>query len=411
MSGSPEERLQRLLGGDDLAELRKRLRRSFERANLDKRQAIIRLGEVSTREYEILASLMGRPTRHASSIQIDVVTIDAALSRAGIAPSLKAALERLDGPIIHLPTARTERLSRWTSVVEGTRHPDLVRLLQTAKGLGLLKRLAKQDPDAADGLRDRADLVLHRLPVKGLPRAQIAAEVFGDAHGLDSGQPEATLILAVLRQSELKSPKDSETELLDEECDRTLWARAGVMVNELARPALFLNIPWQDGANFPASTGEPAYASLRTLLRSTPAFAVANRSVYVCENANLVAIAADQLGRHCAPLVCTDGMPAAAQRTLLTLLTKAGAKLMYHGDFDWPGLNIANFVIRSFGAQPWRLSACDYLVHAINPSGHRLTGKPTLASWDASLALAMQARGLVIAEEAIASTLLQDLKN
>jgi len=30
---------------------------------------------------------------------------------------------------------------------------------------------------------------------------------------------------------------------LQEERDRSVWARAGILVNELARPALFLNLP------------------------------------------------------------------------------------------------------------------------------------------------------------------------
>jgi uncharacterized protein (TIGR02679 family) len=411
MSQVSEERLRRLLGGGDLAGLRARLRRHFERAQLGAPPGIIRLGEVSTREYEALASLMGRPARHASSIQVDIAAIDVALHRAGIASSLKTALELLDGPITHLPTARAEALSRWAAVAQGATYPDLAGLLQTARGLGLLKRLAKQDPAMADRLRDRADLVLHHLPVKGRPRAQIAAEVLGDAHGLDSGQPTATLVLAVLRQWELKGSEASETDPLEEERDRTVWARVGVLVNELARPALFLNMPTQDGATFAAQAGEPAYVSLYTLVRSPPAFAVAGRTIYICENANLVAIAADQLGSRCSPLVCTDGMPAAAQRTLLAELAKAGATLMYHGDFDWPGLNIANFVIRSFDAQPWRLGASDYAAHVINPSAQSLTGTPTLASWDAALAPAMEMRGSAIPEEAISATLLHDLKN
>jgi uncharacterized protein (TIGR02679 family) len=411
MSRAAEERLGRLLGGDDLAGLRVRLRRHFEWAQFDAPPGTIRLGEISPREYEVLASLMGRPMRQASSIQVDIAAIDVALRRAGIASSLKAALELLDGPITHLPSARAETLSRWALVVQGAKHPDLARLLRTARGLGLLKRFAKQDPATAGRLRDRADLVLHHLPVKGRPSAQIAAEVLGDAHGLDSGQPTASLVLAVLRQGELKGSEASETDLLEEERDRTVWARAGVLVNELAKPALFLNMQTQDGATFAAQAGEPAYVSLYTLVRSPPALAVAGCTVYVCENANLVAIAADQLGPRCSPLVCTDGMPAAAQRTLLAQLAKAGATLMYHGDFDWPGLHIANFVIRSFRAQPWRLGASDYTAHAINSSGQSLLGKPAPASWDAALATAMEARGLAIPEEAIAATLLNDLKN
>ena len=87
---------------------------------------------------------------------------------------------------------------------------------------------------------------------------------------------------------------------------RDLWANAGVLVNELARPALVLNAPGV------GSLGEPSCLSLRSLLRSPPRWNVRGRTVYVCENPNLLAIAADTLGASCAPLVCTEGMPAAA---------------------------------------------------------------------------------------------------
>lgn len=133
--------------------------------------------------------------------------------------------------------------------------------------------------------------------------------------------------------------------------------------------------------------------------------------VYVCENPNIVAIAADQLGSRCAPLVCTEGMPAAAQRTLLTQLTDAGARLLYHGDFDWAGLRIANFVMRIWPALPWRFRAADYEA-AVSRAPHTLRdlgNAPVAASWDDSLTAAMQSRGLAIAEEAVVAALLEDL--
>jgi uncharacterized protein (TIGR02679 family) len=421
VSQSLDERLRRLLGGNDLALLRKRLRRHFERAPLDAPPGTLRLGEVSPFEYKALAELMGRRARHASSVQVDVAAIDAALSRAEIATSLKAALECLDGPIVHVQTARAAALSRWAAVAAGAHHPGLARLLLTAKGLGLLKRLTKQDADAADRMRERADIVLRRLPVQGLPRSQLAAETLGDAHALDSGQPAATLVLAVLRQEapaptvpdcapQARSPGASVGEELLVEDDRSLWARAGVLVNELARPALFLNLPTESGGTFAAEAGEPGHAALRTLLRSPPALAVSGRRVYVCENPNLVAIAADRLGPHCAPLVCTDGMPAAAQCTLLTRLVESGAQLAYHGDFDWPGLRIGTFIIRSFGALPWRFGAVDYTAYVPSSPAQTLAGTPAPAVWDAALTPAMCERGLAIHEEAVADTLLQDLQ-
>jgi uncharacterized protein (TIGR02679 family) len=179
----------------------------------------------------------------------------------------------------------------------------------------------------------------------------------------------------------------------------------------LARPVLFLNLPTRGAENHGRSPGEPAYASLRALLRSPPSWDVAGRSVYVCENPNLVAIAADRWGSDCAPLVCTDGMPAAAQRCLLSQLAQARAELCYHGDFDWPGVRIGNHVMREHGAQPWRFGAADYeaAVAAASGLGQALTGKAASASWDQGLMTAMQRHRLAIAEEALAASLLEDL--
>ncbi|WP_245428299.1 TIGR02679 family protein [Kumtagia ephedrae] len=166
---------------------------------------------------------------------------------------------------------------------------------------------------------------------------------------------------------------------------RDTWARAGVLVNELARPALFLNLPVRNAESGRWLPGEPAYASLRSLLRSPPSWDVADRTVHVCENPNLLAIAADRLGAGCAPLVCTDGMPAAAQRCLLSQLAQAGARLRYHGDFDWPGLRIGNHFMREHGAQPWRFGAADYLSAVRTTAAQSLGGKAVEASWDGAL--------------------------
>ena len=192
---------------------------------------------------------------------------------------------------------------------------------------------------------------------------------------------------------------------------RDIWAKAGILVNELARPALFLNLEISGDHTLPLSLGEPSYASLRFLLRSDPLWNVRGRDIYVCENPNLLAIAADKLGVNCAPMVCTEGMPAAAQRTILQRLAIAGGRLRYHGDFDWPGLRIANHVLREFGALPWRFDTKDYLAavaRAPRP-GFALSGLEVYASWDEALTAAMRTHGLSIAEESVAEELLQDL--
>jgi uncharacterized protein (TIGR02679 family) len=399
MSDEADSRLLRLLGGGTLATLRQRLRRRFERTEPGAVSSF-RLGGLSPHEHEALGLLTGQRPQLAGSMRIDVAAIDAALRGAGIAASLRDALERIDGPIAQRGEARTELQARWSAVAAAARHPGLAAMLHSPAGLGLLKRLARQDGERAARLRDAADAVLRRLPAGGLPRAQLAAETLGDAHALDTGQPAATLVLAALRRDAGRAES--------EERIRDVWARAGVLVNELARPALFLNLP-VDGTM--ADPGEPAYASLRRLLRAPPAWAVSGRDIHVCENPNLLAIAADRLGCRCAPLVCTDGMPAAAQRTLLSQLAAAGGRLLYHGDFDWAGITIANHVMRAYGALPWRFGAGDYeaAIATLPAGGQGLVGAAVAASWDAALAPAMERHNLAIAEEGLAASLIEDL--
>jgi len=78
-----------------------------------------------------------------------------------------------------------------------------------------------------------------------------------------------------------------------------------VTVNELALPALCST---SRSRHRPRQSSRRAlHLSLRRLLRRPPAWAVTGCDVFVCENPNIVAIAADCLGSTCAPLVCTTG--------------------------------------------------------------------------------------------------------
>jgi uncharacterized protein (TIGR02679 family) len=115
--------------------------------------------------------------------------------------------------------------------------------------------------------------VLLRLPAQSATRAQLAACVLGDAHALDAGRPEAALVLAVLRQSAARTG-EVVTDVVSEsagdlsptgdlsEDARDVWARAGILVNELARPVLFLNLPADRTGTVAVAAGEPGYLSL-----------------------------------------------------------------------------------------------------------------------------------------------------
>jgi uncharacterized protein (TIGR02679 family) len=418
---SLDDRLERLLGGAELAPLRLRMRRYFERVDNGTAGDILRLNQLSAIEHETLSLLTGGPSRLSQSAQIDVTHLDAVLIEAGIASSLRNALELIDGPIMNRTTHRMSIQAQWDNVTScGQWHVALMDWLQTSTAIRLLKRLTRQDTALAQQLLERADIVLRRLPADGVPLSQLAAETLGNAHALDRSEPTATIILTAWRRQESRNTsgvnpwedddEQNDVQLPDERV-RDIWARAGVLVNELARPALFLNLPVADHDTIMGSLGEPGYLSLRRLLRTPPVWAVNGVTVFVCENPNLVAIASDRLGVASAPLVCTDGMPAAAQRTLLIQLAHAGARLMYHGDFDWPGLQIGNHMMRTWKVQPWRFSVEDYEAAAKNAPymRHNLSGACVTASWDMSLMLAMQRHGIVIAEEAVTGSLLEDL--
>ena len=418
------ERLRDLLGDDALADLRQRLRRRFERAVAD--AAPFTLGGLSNAERDALTGLLGLPHRRANSLRVDPAAIDAALRRAGLADSLFDALQRLDGPIIDRAAQRSALQLRWQAVSAGATQPRLRDWLGTSSGLAELKRLARHDAEVAEQLIVLAQRVLARLPGAGVPRSQLAAASVGDAHALDRGRPLASLVLACTRVPDSASPSatpadgDGASIVATERPalrERDHWAALGVLVNELARPALVLNLPCHAdtpiGRQLAHAGGEPVYLSLRSLLRTPARWQGDGRVVSVCENPNLVAIAADRLGVHCAPLICTDGMPAAAQRTLLRQLRAAGMRLRYHGDFDWPGLHIGNRVMRDFAAVAWRYGAEDFRQAALAAStrGRPLAANADIqADWDSELAGAMRAHGCAIDEEAVAEWLLADLQ-
>lgn len=395
MSSAAHERLARLLGGAELSGLRARLRRRYELGPADGKLPSIQVSKLNQTERAALASLVGRKGGVATSITIDVAEVDRALSDAGVALSLRAALERLDGPIVHRETELSRIRDSWASVLADCSHTDLIAYLSSPLHFGVLKRVSGNRPDLASVICRQAEAILVRLPAAGIPRAQMAAELLGDAHGLDGARPVATLTLAVLRNRSSADAGD----------DRETWASVGILVNELARPALFMNVPC---SGLPVSPGEPQYASLRLLARRPPHWAVAGKAVLVCENPNLVAILADRLGTACPPVVCVDGHLGAAQRAILKQLRTSGADLRYHGDYDWPGISIANNVITKYGAVPWHFSAADYVAAAeSNPQlAAPLNGRPVLASWDEDLTAAMTRTGIKIEEEAIAERII-----
>jgi uncharacterized protein (TIGR02679 family) len=282
--------------------------------------------------------------------------------------------------------------------------------VERVRATGLLRRLAPGDPGSARRLAEQAAAVLARLPAAGVPLSVLASTAAGDGHALDEDRPLSTLVLhgaAVL--AGVPAGEGAEWR-------RTVWASVGVLHGELTSPVLTLNLPG-DAATVTGralavwhEAGQAVHLTVRQLLRDPPELRLRGRSVFICENPVVVAEASNRLGARSAPLLCVSGHPAGAATVLLRRLAEAGAVLRYHGDFDWPGLTIANGVVARFGARSWRFDAAAYRsAVGSDRGGAPLRGAPVIASWDAALTRAMAEGGVRVEEETVLDDLLGDL--
>lgn len=407
------DRARALFDGEGLGWLVDRLQNRLARG-----QALggrIRLQDPTDRQREAFERLVGRRPGAARSISADLAELTAVVRRARIAPDLRTLVEALRGPVAERAAEAAAREALWDAVYQRIRtgaaeiDPALARWAEELEASGLLRRLGG-GPEQAERLGDAALAVLARLPARGVPLPGLAAAALGNSHALDDGTPLSTLVLrAVEVMTGLPRRNRSAFER------RSLWARVGVLLDELSAPALVLGLrPGGDGfldrvLRAHADAGEPFRLTLRALVRHPPDWSPLRHAVIaVCENPTVVAAAADRLGASSPPLVCTEGQPSGAVQTLLRQLTEAGASLRFHTDFDRGGIRIGNLLVDRFGALPWRMGRADYL--AAPDASVPLDGAgPVEASWDPDLATAMAARGRAVHEEQVLERLLADL--
>lgn len=398
-------RLRQVLGAPELAWLVQRVRR---RLSQGPGGGSVTLPHATPAQRDAVERLLGRRAARGDSISVRLADLEAVLRDAGICDSLAEAVEELTGPLVDARAQRQGADAAWAAVFAAGEAGRSRPWLEDLRATGLLRRLSRNDPVIAGTLLRQALELERRCPAGGLPLAELAAAVTGDSHALDLGTPLGTIGVRIAAARGSAGAWDSAA------ARRDAWTSAGVLCDELSAPVLTLNLGG-DGQTLTdralrlhAAAGEPYRLTTRQLLREPPTFASATaaRTVYVCENPTVVAAAANRLGAAGAPLVCIEGQPRTAARVLLSLLTAAGARLAYHGDFDWAGIQIANVVMRRHGAAPWRLSSADYrTAHG----GRPLHGDPVAAMWDPELQATMLDVGRAVHEEEALDLLLRDL--
>jgi uncharacterized protein (TIGR02679 family) len=414
------QRLDRLLGDPQLEWFVQRVRRRIELGqSLD---ATVTLAEATPAQRQAVQRLLGRPPRAGRALTVSLPSVDLVLRRSGACPDgLAAAVVRLGGPVRVRADAAAARERAWQrafvaleDAVAAAQRDELGRWLAELRASGLVKRL-EPDPRAASVLLGRLAAIVVALPAAGEPIGRFAARVAGGAHALDDREPLAALALGAARAlAGLPAPGHGESLT---ESRSEAWAAVGLLRDELSSLVLSIGLPGDPatvtGTNLAAARdgGEPVALTLRQLARDAPRWGHALRGaqVRVCENPVVLALAADHLGSRCPPLVCTSGQPSAAVMTLLRGLAAAGARLAYHGDFDWGGIRIANVLHARLAIAPWRFDAASYEDALATGPGPRLRGTPTTARWDPALTPAMLRSGRAVEEESVLDQLLDDL--
>jgi uncharacterized protein (TIGR02679 family) len=191
---------------------------------------------------------------------------------------------------------------------------------------------------------------------------------------------------------------------------RAAWQTFRIQLDQVNTSALTYMLPGRPGSILAAAEShcQPLRITHRMLDSGLGLDVAALDRVWVCENPTIVVLAADRLGQHCRPVICTDGMPASVTSRLLALLRSHGCELLVHADLDAGGIAIVNHLINRLGATPWRMTEGDY-IEALSGRTAELVSAVGSTPWDVQLAVLMRRHRRVVHEEAIAASLLSDI--
>ncbi|MFJ6738890.1 TIGR02679 family protein [Streptomyces sp. NPDC091279] len=384
----------------------------------------LRLTAMNAQERNDLSLLLGKPlTGAAVTIRLDV--LDARLRSSAAGLGLRQTLEELGPPLTDRCAVRAGVAARreqvWSFLASSLDASPLADQEWPRQWYGLLRRAGVPrgvTPEAATWTLQQAVQVLTALLGPEGPerngtrgRGELAAMTTGSAHGLDDGTWLARLVqrgVALAHGTEF--PDDAAGR-------RALWRLVSVTPDEVSSTVLTYGLRpngegWRERALRERADHHAEVHVTPHDLHDLRLRLPTGTLIHICENPRVVEAAADAACVQ--PLVCTSGSAATVVFTLLDALAATGCCFAYHGDFDWPGIALANRVIRRYEARPWRMGAADYEHLAARSQAEgipqlALDGQPVNADWDPDLAPAMTALGVALHEEATLELLVDDL--
>jgi uncharacterized protein (TIGR02679 family) len=372
--------------------------------------SVITLRNVSDEERRHHARLLrlGAPSR-ANSLRYDLVEILGALDHSA---NWEHIVTLVHGAIPDARLAAQAAEQAWqrfssqaAEMIASNPFPECHEWFHALRKDGTLKRVSR----SYAGLFDSAVNLLRSLPLaEEQPLASVAANYCRDSHALDPGTTLSNIILRglALRQRRMMPARSDER--------RELWAEFGVVCDELSAPVLTFNLgvsgksPLCELVSISTANIQPIHLTSRILWSADWKHIHCPPDVFVCENPTVVSLAANHLGIKCPPLICGNGEPRSSARLLIRYLRKSGTRVWYHGDFDWPGVAIANRVFEELGASPWLFDSDAYL-QASQRQGRALLGKSVPTPWSPTLSEEMKRIGVAFDEELLADILIDDL--
>lgn len=365
-----------------------------------------------------IGELYGRPL-WGQGTRLSVAKLDAALRDGAAGRGLSEVLEIVHGHAVGAAQPTPEPTGE-----------DMITRALTEHGLtdqswaptwtDWVHRFGRVATDELPELARQAASVLstlnldpQRTPTFWRSRAAVAQNDAGGPHRLDHGQPLPRLVLRAAAIAHGISPPGSESE------HRFLWERCGVVDNELETSVLCWALPvlgedsWQRVLRTRTELGLPAHLTHADLRVAPQRLVAEGTEIVICENSRVLETVLGQgLGT---PMICTSGSPNTVTVELLHRLSGDGARLRYHGDFDWPGLSIAAKILRFPNAEPLRMSTVDYREAVDFAAAHRidlpvLVGDRVDAPWDTGLADLMGTVGKSVSEEIVLPQLLSELR-
>lgn len=392
--------------GDGLAPLWQAVRRTLDRSGPEKRGTVSR-PDLDAAGRLALESLLGRTLTK----RINLEQLEAALKARRVGEDLSDALSRLGHPPSHRSLQRRTGRARSQEARSALKFAiaswDEPWARDWADEIIKVGLLADLDVGEVERLSTGVRSLLDRLDLtepSGVSRTELAATLFGSSHALDQGTRLASAASYALRHR-VGEPLEG----------RQLWDTAGILGDRVSAPVLTWSVPATGGSPLDAvisasrAGGLPLHISLQALLRH-PVAVPEGTPVLVVENPRLVEAASERSLAGC--VVATNGNPTTAVNTLLRQMQQSGASLRYHGDFDAPGIAICRRM-HDFGCVPWMMDAGDYseAVARAETEGIQLDGEPKdcgLTSWDPGLQVVFDRTRLIIHEEFVLDSVLQE---